>query len=132
MSPRHQVTDIFKNRGARLKQRINDIIGELSQEDFDTLQNEPGTESFWRDHKKLPSILQEGFSDWLHDYGPGESGMAHERMAETYQQYVEYILDDPEAYTPMELAHALAFKEGMPIVAVKQAECQQAGPPRAR
>lgn len=92
--------------GDYLHDRLMTALGNMSNADLDTLQNDRIGKFIF---PQMPSILKPYFSDWLNDYGPGETGMSHERIHATYREYYEHIAHDPESWEPQEVQLAKAL-----------------------
>lgn len=89
--------------------RLMTALGNMTSADLDTLQNDRMGKFVF---PKMPLILNPYFRDWLSDYGPGEAGMSHERIHETYRAYYEHIAHDPKNWEPQEVQLAKALLDG--------------------
>lgn len=75
--------------------KVADIVGAMSDEDLDILQNDRmGGFEF----PTMPTLLAEYFHEWNGDYGSGESGLSHENIHETYAKFYEHIVDHPDGW----------------------------------
>lgn len=103
--------------GERLQQRFNEIVEQLSQEDFDTLRNDVLARD--PDRRKMPSVLKDAFKEWLDDYfgSEREGMMSPERQDETEAQFYEEVADN-DGYEPIERAMAQAMLSGAELKAL--------------
>lgn len=95
-------------KGEVFRDKVRDITREMSTEDLDILQNDR-IGGFKFPH--MPSILAEYFQEWNSDYGPGELGLSHENIHETYASFYEHIVGHPEDWDKEQVAMAMAMLE---------------------
>jgi hypothetical protein len=104
-----QITQFPNRKGEVVREKAQNIMDDMSDEDLDTLQNDR-LDSF--KYPKMPSILKEYFNDWNSDYGQGEAGLSSDRIQETYAEYYQHIVDDPEGWDPEQVTMAQALLDG--------------------
>ena len=93
-----KVVTLDDKRWERTSARALDLANSLSEEDYNTLQNDvlslEGSKSL------IPARLKGDFREWLRDYHPveREEMMAHENVRDTERKYLEELAENAEGY----------------------------------
>lgn len=105
-----QISQFPDRKKEVFREKVQGIVDGMSDEDMYTLQHDVLDADF--KYPKMPTILSEYFNDWKDDYGPGESGLSSDRIHETYREYYQFIVDDPEGWDPEQVTMAQALLDG--------------------
>ena len=108
-SKQSKVTSLSDARFEKTKQRAIDLANSLSEEDYNTLQND--VMSFDFSKSLVPSSMEGSFFDWLRDnYNPveREDKMAHENIRATEEAFLEETAEYGEGVEQAMAAHILS------------------------
>ena len=108
-SKQSKVTSLSDARFEKTKQRAIDLANSLSEEDYNTLQND--VMSFDFSKSLVPSSMEGSFFDWLRDnYNPveREDMMAHENIRATEEAFLEETAEYGEGVEQAMAAHILS------------------------